>query len=78
VRVFASHRAARGDLEEAAPPAQRSALEAEINAAIEAEEPVPPPARATLIDDVYARPPRALVEQLAELERVLAARPRGE
>ncbi len=78
LRRFEAYLAATGVLDAAAAGAQRAALEAEINAAIEAEEPVPPPARATLIDDVYARPPTALVEQLADLERVLAARPRGE
>jgi pyruvate dehydrogenase E1 component alpha subunit len=44
----------------------------EIHDAIEAEESVAPPALRTLIEDVYARPPAALEEQLADLERVRA------
>jgi pyruvate dehydrogenase E1 component alpha subunit/2-oxoisovalerate dehydrogenase E1 component alpha subunit len=43
---------------------------AEIAAALEAEGNVPPPARETLFDDVYAALPANLVEQRDELLRI--------
>jgi len=45
-------------------------LRAEIAAALEAEGNVPPPARETLFDDVYAALPAHLVEQRDELLRI--------
>jgi hypothetical protein len=40
---------------------------------VEAEERVGPPPLRSLIENVYARPPASLEEQLADLERVRAA-----
>jgi pyruvate dehydrogenase E1 component alpha subunit len=57
-------------LDQQAEAALRAELEAEIGAAIAAEESVGPPARDTLITDVFAEPTRALQEQLAELSRI--------
>jgi pyruvate dehydrogenase E1 component alpha subunit len=59
-------------LDEAADGELRAAVEQEVKEAIEAEEPVGPPALATLIEDVFAEPTAALREQLAELQRVRA------
>ena len=44
-----------------------AAIEAEVRQAVTAEESVPPPPLATLVEDVFARVPSALQEQLAEL-----------
>ena len=52
------------------------AIEAEVRAAIAAEESVAPPPLATLVEDVFAKVPPALREQLAELA-ALPARPPG-
>ncbi len=49
------------------------ALDQEVRDAIAAEEPVPPPAIETMIEDVFAAPTRALSEQLDDLRRVRAA-----
>ena len=61
---------ARKLLDDAADGVLRAAVEQEVKEAIEAEEPVGPPALATLIEDVFAEPTAALREQLADLERV--------
>lgn len=50
----------------------RQELEREIKDAVSAVEGQPAPAVRTLIEDVYVHPPRALEEQLAELEAVRA------
>jgi pyruvate dehydrogenase E1 component alpha subunit len=64
-----------GLLDDAGDRALEESIAREIQAAIAAEEGVPPPALRTLIEDVYAKPPVTLEEQLADLERV-RARPR--
>jgi pyruvate dehydrogenase E1 component alpha subunit len=74
LRRFGAHLAATGVLDAAAASAQRAAIEEEIKAAVEAEESVGPPPLATLIENVYARPPAALIEQLADLERIRSER----
>lgn len=51
-------------------------LDREIREAIAAEEPVGPPPLGSIVGDVYADIPWHLEEQLAELERVRAKRPR--
>jgi pyruvate dehydrogenase E1 component alpha subunit/2-oxoisovalerate dehydrogenase E1 component alpha subunit len=71
---FAAWLGATGVLDAAGVAAQRAAVEGEIAAAVEAEEPVGPPPLRSLIENVYARPPAALEEQLADLERVRAER----
>jgi pyruvate dehydrogenase E1 component alpha subunit/2-oxoisovalerate dehydrogenase E1 component alpha subunit len=78
LRRFGAYLAATGVLDQAGAAAQREEIEAEIKAAVEAEESAPPPPLASLIENVYARPPATLVEQLADLERVRASRPAGE
>jgi 2-oxoisovalerate dehydrogenase E1 component alpha subunit len=45
-------------------------IDAEIDAALAAETPVPAPSVDTLVEDVYASPPPSLVEQGAELRRI--------
>ena len=70
LRRFAAYLAATGALDAAGVAAQRAAIEAEIAAAVEAEENVGPPPLHSLIENVYARVPAALEAQLAELERV--------
>jgi len=71
---FATWLAATGVLDAAGVAAQRAAIEAEIAAAVEAEEKVGPPPLASLIENVYARVPATLEAQLADLERVRAER----
>jgi len=74
---FALWLAATGVLDAAGAAAQRAAVEAEIAAAVAAEEGIGPPPLRSLIENVFAKPPAALEEQLAELERVRAAAPVG-
>ncbi|HVZ73945.1 MAG TPA: thiamine pyrophosphate-dependent enzyme [Polyangia bacterium] len=69
-----AHLAARKILDAAGVSALRAEIEAEVAAAVDAEEKVGPPPLASLIENVYARTPRALEEQLADLERVRAGR----
>ncbi len=71
---FATWLEARKTLDAAGATAMRAAIEHEIAAAVDAEEHVGPPPLASLIQDVYARTPAALQEQLADLERVRAGR----
>src|SRR5262249_6733894 len=59
----------QGLLDDAGDAALEQALNAEIAAAITAVEPLGPPARETLFDDVYAELPWHLAEQKAELLR---------
>ena len=59
--------AATGALDAAGAAAQR--------AAVEAEEGIGPPPLRSLIENVFAQPPAALEEQLADLERVRASAP---
>jgi pyruvate dehydrogenase E1 component alpha subunit len=73
LRRFGAYLAAAGVLDAAGVAAQRAAIEAEIAAAVEAEESVGPPPLRSLIENVYARTPAALEEQLADLERVRGA-----
>jgi pyruvate dehydrogenase E1 component alpha subunit/2-oxoisovalerate dehydrogenase E1 component alpha subunit len=75
---FAIWLAATGVLDAAGAAAQRAAVEAEIAAAVAAEEGVGPPPLRSLIENVFARPPAALEEQLAALERVRAVAPVGD
>lgn len=63
-----------GILDEAARNSLDATLNEEIRAALDAEETVPAPARRSLIEDVYVKPPATLEAQLAELERVRARR----
>ena len=72
LRRFGAYLAATGVLDAAGVAAQRAAIEAEIAAAVEAEEGVGPPPLRSLIENVYSKPSAALEEQLAELERVRA------
>lgn len=65
-----------GRLTEAADTALAEAVEAEVRAAIAAEESAAPPPLPTLVQDVFAQVPRALQEQLAELA-ALPSRPPG-
>jgi TPP-dependent pyruvate/acetoin dehydrogenase alpha subunit len=74
LRRLGAYLAATKVLDEAGVAAQRAAIEAEIAAAVEAEEPVGPPPLRSLIENVYSTPPATLVEQLADLERVRADR----
>ena len=67
---------ASGILDEEARRRIDAELGEEIRAAIAAEEGAPAPALRSLIEDVYVRPPAALEDQLAELERI-RARNRG-
>jgi pyruvate dehydrogenase E1 component alpha subunit len=72
---FETWLAATGVLDATAVARQRAAIEAEIAAAVAAEEPVGPPPLRSLIEHVFARPSAALEEQLAELVRVRERRP---
>jgi 2-oxoisovalerate dehydrogenase E1 component alpha subunit len=45
-------------------------IDAEIDAALAAETAVPAPSVGTLVEDVYASPPAALLEQGADLQRI--------
>jgi pyruvate dehydrogenase E1 component alpha subunit/2-oxoisovalerate dehydrogenase E1 component alpha subunit len=74
LRRFGTYLAAAGVLDAAGAAAQRADIEAEIAAAVAAEASVGPPPLHSLIENVYARPPATLEEQLAELERVRAER----
>lgn len=74
LRRLGAYLASTKVLDEAGVAAQRAAIEAEIAAAVEAEEPVGPPPLRSLIENVYSTPPATLVEQLADLERVRADR----
>jgi pyruvate dehydrogenase E1 component alpha subunit len=74
LKRFAIWLAASKVLDDAGAAAVRTAIEDEIKAAVEAEEPVGPPPLRSLIEHVYAHPPATLEEQLADLERVRAAR----
>lgn len=56
-----------GHLSQAQDHVLTEALDAEIRNTISAEEPAPPPALSTLIENVFAEPTQALKEQLAEL-----------
>ncbi|HVU52841.1 MAG TPA: thiamine pyrophosphate-dependent enzyme [Polyangia bacterium] len=76
LRRFGAHLAAAGVLDAAGAAAQRAAIEAELAAAVEAEERVGPPPLRSLIENVYSKPSAALEEQLADLERVRGARAR--
>jgi pyruvate dehydrogenase E1 component alpha subunit/2-oxoisovalerate dehydrogenase E1 component alpha subunit len=76
LRRFGTWLGATGVLDAAGAAAQRAEIEAEIAAAVGAEENVGPPPLRSLIENVFARPPATLEEQLAELERVRASRAR--
>ena len=65
----------RGLLTEAADAALLEEIEAQVRSAVAAEESAPPPPLATLVEDVFARVPSSLKEQLAEL--TAAPRPSG-
>jgi pyruvate dehydrogenase E1 component alpha subunit len=67
----------RGLLDEAQEPALEKELNAEILAAVNEAEGLPPPARETLFDDVYADPPWHIREQRAELLRTPPAPAHG-
>jgi pyruvate dehydrogenase E1 component alpha subunit/2-oxoisovalerate dehydrogenase E1 component alpha subunit len=72
LRRFGAWLAATGVLDAAGVAAQRAAIEAEIAAAVAAEEKVGAPPLRSLFEQVYSRVPVALEEQLADLERVRA------
>lgn len=63
------HLVHRGLLDDARDQALEKELNAEIIAAVNEVESLPPPARETLFDDVYAEPPWHLAEQRDELLR---------
>ena len=73
LKRFGAWLAKTGALDAAGVAAARAHIESATKAAVAAEESVPPPPRASLIETVYAQTPAALEEQLAELERVRAA-----
>jgi len=58
----------QGLLDDAQEAALREQLDAEVRDAVAAEEPVPAPPLATLVEDVFAEVPEHLREQLAEIE----------
>lgn len=60
----------RGRLDDARDEALRASIDVEIKEAVAAEEPTPPPALRTLIEDVFAVPTARLEEQLAEIEKL--------
>jgi pyruvate dehydrogenase E1 component alpha subunit/2-oxoisovalerate dehydrogenase E1 component alpha subunit len=63
-----------GLVSDASDAALDAELTAEIAAAIDAVEQMPPPARESLLQDVYAEPPWNLVQQLEELGRTPPAK----
>lgn len=69
IERFAAHLRGRGLLDDAAHEALVEELTAEILAAIEHVQALPPPDRTTLFEDVYAETPWHLEEQAAELAR---------
>jgi pyruvate dehydrogenase E1 component alpha subunit len=71
------HLVARGLVDEAADVALEQKLQAQIAEAIAAVEPLGPPARETIFDDVYAELPWHLEEQRDLLVRTPAAKPHG-
>ena len=66
-----------GALDDAGDAALTRELTAELDAAIAAAAAVPPPARSSLFDDVYARRPRHLQEQAELLAATQPAEPPG-
>ncbi len=64
--------AARGFWSEAEDTVLMAALDAEVKAAVEAEEKVGPPPIESLVEDVYVTVPRHLREQLEEYKAALA------
>jgi pyruvate dehydrogenase E1 component alpha subunit/2-oxoisovalerate dehydrogenase E1 component alpha subunit len=64
------HLAHRGLIDDARDAALEQELQGEIAPAIKSVEELPPPARATLFDDVYATPTWNLIEQRELLERM--------
>jgi pyruvate dehydrogenase E1 component alpha subunit/2-oxoisovalerate dehydrogenase E1 component alpha subunit len=74
LRAYVVH---RGLLDDAKDEALERELNAEIAAAISAVESLPPPARETLFDDVYADLPWHLAEQKEELARMPPAPAHG-
>jgi len=67
--------AAEKILDAAALATMRNEVDAEVRAALAAEEQVGPPAASTVIDHVLARPSAALEQQRDELQRVRAKSP---
>jgi TPP-dependent pyruvate/acetoin dehydrogenase alpha subunit len=63
---------AAGILDDARENRMREEIDRNIRDAVAATEGQPPPPLRSLIEDVYAQPPRALEEQLADLERIRA------
>jgi len=68
---------AEGLTDDAKDAAIDEALQSEIAAAVQEVENLPPPARASLFDDVYATMPWNLREQKDELEGLPRAPPHG-
>ena len=66
-----------GLVSDATDAALEKELAAEIATAIEEVEAMPPPARASLLEDVYAELPWHLREQKEELEKLPPAPPHG-
>jgi pyruvate dehydrogenase E1 component alpha subunit/2-oxoisovalerate dehydrogenase E1 component alpha subunit len=71
------HMVHKGLIDDASDAALEAELTAEIAAAVNEVEALPPPARATLFDDVYAELPWNLVEQRALLESLPPAPSHG-
>jgi pyruvate dehydrogenase E1 component alpha subunit len=65
----------RGLLTAESDNALREAVDAEVRTTITAEESIGPPALQTLVQDVFARVPENLVEQLAEVAAALPQKP---
>jgi pyruvate dehydrogenase E1 component alpha subunit/2-oxoisovalerate dehydrogenase E1 component alpha subunit len=59
---------AQGLIDDAADQKLRASIEAEVRAAIEAEEPVSAPPLRSMIEDVFAEVPKFLEDELAEIE----------
>lgn len=71
------HLEVRGLVDESKDAALEQKLNAQIAEAIAEVEPLPPPARTSLFDDVYAEMPWHIAEQRAEFLRVPPAPPSG-
>ena len=71
------HVVSLGLTDDARDAAMDEELNAEISAAVKAVEELPPPARASLFEDVYAELPWHLAEEKAELEKLPKAPPHG-
>jgi pyruvate dehydrogenase E1 component alpha subunit/2-oxoisovalerate dehydrogenase E1 component alpha subunit len=72
IKRFRDYLVGAGAVTETEVAALEAELDREIREAVALEEAAPPPARPTLVEDVYAEPTWNLREQLDDLERVRA------